>query len=117
LCLTLIAGGKLIKVGALHMLVSEAHSFNLGGKTMATQSVVLSTCDRCGTEVHSPLHKKHIRRHELVLPDGWLHVAGNTATSLVFEIDLCDICKVTVLEAAGHAQGRKAIMDGQNRQR
>jgi hypothetical protein len=84
---------------------------------MASQHVVLSVCDRCTTEVTTPFSKKKFARKDVLeLPDGWLHVAGNTATSLVFAIDLCDICKVSVLEAAGAARGRK-IMDGQNRQR
>ena len=85
---------------------------------MARQKVILSTCDRCTTETHIPFVKKHhTRRDELDLPEGWLHVSGNTATSTVFEMDLCDICKLTVLEAAGHASRGRAtkLMDGQNR--
>jgi hypothetical protein len=83
---------------------------------LARKQVVLSTCDRCGTEVHNDLHRKpYSRKEELILPDGWLHVAGNTSTTVVFEMDLCDICKITVLEAAGHAP--RKIMDGQNRLR
>lgn len=70
---------------------------------MATQEILLSTCDRCTTEVRSPLDRKR-KRTEMVLPPGWLHVAGNTATALVFEMDLCEECKQIVIEAAGKAQ-------------
>jgi hypothetical protein len=70
---------------------------------VATRRVVVSVCDRCTTEVSTPLKNKR-RRSELVLPHGWLHVAGNTATSLVFEMDLCPDCKKFVIEAAGKAR-------------
>lgn len=36
-----------------------------------------------------------------MLPQGWLHISANTATSLVFEMDLCTECKQIVIEAAG----------------
>lgn len=70
---------------------------------MATQEILLSTCDRCTTEVRSPLDRKR-KKTELVLPPGWLHVSGNTATALVFEMDLCEECKQIVVEAAGKAR-------------
>lgn len=71
---------------------------------MASQEILLSTCDRCTTEVHTPLDRKHKKRAELVLPHGWLHVSGNTATALVFEMDLCEDCKQVVVEVAGKAR-------------
>lgn len=70
---------------------------------MATREVVVSVCDRCTAEVSTPLNRKN-KRHELVLPQGWLHVAGNTTTALVFEMDLCTDCKKIVVEAAGMAR-------------
>lgn len=69
---------------------------------MAKRQVILSTCDSCHKEEMSPLDKKS-RRDELDLPKGWLHVEGSTATSTVFEMDLCADCKKSVLEAAGVA--------------
>jgi hypothetical protein len=69
---------------------------------MATREVVVSVCDRCTTEVSTPLTRK--KKHDLVLPQGWLHVAGNTANALVFELDLCTECKQIVIEAAGKAR-------------
>lgn len=71
---------------------------------MASVEVVVSTCDRCTTEVTTPLKRKYKKHPELVLPQGWLHVAGNTATTLVFEMDLCDECKKIVMEVAGKAR-------------
>jgi hypothetical protein len=72
---------------------------------MASQEILLSTCDRCTTEVRSPLERTRGRRKtELVIPKGWLHVSGNTATSLVFEMDLCEECKNIVMEIAGKAR-------------
>lgn len=71
---------------------------------MATREVVVSVCDRCTTEVTTPLNRKNKKQSEPVLPQGWLHVAGNTATALVFEMDLCDECKQIVIEAAGKAR-------------
>lgn len=70
---------------------------------MATREVVVSVCDRCTTEVSTPLNRKN-KRHELVLPQGWLHIAANTTTALVFEMDLCTDCKLIVVEAAGMAR-------------
>lgn len=71
---------------------------------MATREVVVSVCDRCTIEVTTPLNRKSKKHPELVLPQGWLHVAGNTATALVFEMDLCAECKQIVIEAAGKAR-------------
>lgn len=70
---------------------------------MASQEILLSTCDRCTTEVRTPLDRKR-KKTELVLPTGWLHVSGNTSTSLVFAMDLCEECKQIVLEMAGKAK-------------
>lgn len=71
---------------------------------MASQEILLSTCDRCTTEVRTPLDRKSKKRAELVLPHGWLHVSGNTATALVFKMDLCEECKQIVVEVAGKAR-------------
>lgn len=74
------------------------------GEKVATRKVVLSVCDRCTVEVSTPLSRKYKKGSDLVLPKGWLHVAGNTATALVFEMDLCTDCKQIVIEAAGQAR-------------
>jgi hypothetical protein len=71
---------------------------------MASREVVVSICDRCTTEVSAPLSRKGKKHSDLVLPQGWLHIAGNTATTLVFEMDLCAECKQIVIEAAGRAR-------------
>ena len=71
---------------------------------MASREVVVSVCDRCTTEVTAPFNRKNKKHSELVLPQGWLHVAGNTATALVFEMDLCAECKQIVLEVAGKSR-------------
>jgi hypothetical protein len=71
---------------------------------MATQEVLLSTCDRCTTEVTTPIEKKKGKSGDYVLPKGWLHVQGNTAGTLVFEMDLCEECAGIVMEAAGKAR-------------
>jgi hypothetical protein len=67
---------------------------------MSSQAILLSTCDRCTQEARTPLVKKS-RRVKYDLPQGWLHVSGNTATATVFEMDLCEECKKAVLEASG----------------
>lgn len=71
---------------------------------MASREVVVSVCDRCTTEVTTPLKRKNKKNLELVLPPGWLHIAANTATALVFEMDLCAECKQIVLEVAGKSR-------------
>lgn len=46
-------------------------------------------------------------RTVLDLPKGWLHVSGVTASNLlVFEVDLCEVCKGVVLDAAGRSTGK-----------
>ena len=73
---------------------------------MATANVIVSTCDRCGTEVEERMTR--LRRGTLDLPSGWIHIAANSQTSLVFEMDLCTECKQNVLQAAGKAEkGRR----------
>lgn len=74
---------------------------------MASQEILLSICDRCTTEVRTPLDRKR-KKTEMVLPQGWLHVSGNTATALVFEMDLCEECKQIVVELAGKAPAHTA---------
>lgn len=73
---------------------------------MARREVLLSVCDRCHTEEETVLEKKHRlgRKDRYVLPPGWLNVSGNTATHTVFDMDLCEDCKVVVLAAAGSAR-------------
>lgn len=68
------------------------------------KQVLESTCDGSGCEVVviTPF-EKNPRRATLDLPKGWLHVSASTATSTVFEKDLCDSCKAAVLAAAGRA--------------
>lgn len=75
---------------------------------MARQQIVHSECDRCHTTVDSPL-SSGIRGGKYVLPKGWLHVEGNTNTTTVFEVDLCDECKLTVMESAGAARRLHAV--------
>jgi len=74
---------------------------------MATKQVVSSECDRCHVEVVEDLDSRTKRQRPsdpFTLPKGWLHVSGNTSVTTVFELDLCQDCKLTVLEAAGKAQ-------------
>lgn len=71
---------------------------------MAKRKVVISVCDRCTKEVQMNLEKQAGRRDAYVLPKDWLHVAANTRNTTVFEMDLCDECKVYVLKAAGAAR-------------
>jgi hypothetical protein len=69
---------------------------------MAKREVVESTCDRCHKEEVTPLTPT-TRRGEYQVPDGWIHVAANSKSSTLFEMDLCDDCKQNVLAAAGLA--------------
>lgn len=77
---------------------------------MAKRQVVQSECDRCHTVQELPMEPrpKYSRdRTVLDLPKGWLHVSGVTASnSLVFEVDLCEVCKGVVLDAAGRSTGK-----------
>lgn len=68
---------------------------------MAKREVLVSECDRCHITVQAPLVKKGRWKHDKVLPPGWLHVQGDTATHTVFAVDMCEDCKVVVLDAAG----------------
>jgi hypothetical protein len=68
---------------------------------MAKKQVVTSTCDRCGFEADTEYKPKQSNWDRFVLPDGWLHVEGNTNKTTVFEMDLCSVCKKAVLAAAG----------------
>lgn len=71
---------------------------------MAKQEVIYSVCDRCHVEDTAPFMRKKYVRSTLDLPIGWLHVSGVTATTTVFEMDLCSACKGIVMEAAGKAE-------------
>jgi hypothetical protein len=74
--------------------------------------ILVSTCDRCHVEAEIPFGpsvtmmrtRNNIQYH---LPKDWLHVAGNTATALIFEMDLCPECKISVLTAAGAANHKR----------
>ena len=67
------------------------------------KEVIVSSCDRCNVEVQmDPPHPsgKHFS-DPFIIPPGWLHVSGNTDATLVFELDLCQKCKLPALAAAG----------------
>ena len=71
---------------------------------MATREVLFSMCDRCFKEVETDVEmekKKSARQEKFLLPHGWLHISGNTRQTTVFEMDLCEDCKVFVIDAAG----------------
>ncbi len=71
---------------------------------MAKRQVVESTCDRCHKETTYPLTPNTKRGEEFEVPEGWIHVAANTKTKMIFEMDLCEDCKGTVIDAAGAAR-------------
>jgi hypothetical protein len=77
---------------------------------VSKQSVVESTCDRCHTSVEEPL-TSGIKHGKYILPKGWLHVQGDTNSHTVFEVDLCEVCKLTVMEAAGKGRILRAVSD------
>ena len=69
---------------------------------MATRHMLQSTCDSCHAQAEMPFEKQPRNRRDLfLLPDGWIHIQGNSRTTLVFEMDLCDRCAKTVREMAG----------------
>jgi hypothetical protein len=74
------------------------------------QQVVVSECDRCHTTHTEPL-SRGVRSGNYVLPKGWLHVQGDTNSHTVFEVDLCEVCKLTVMEAAGKGRILRAVSD------
>jgi hypothetical protein len=65
--------------------------------------VVTTTCDRCHVETDVPMASDG---EKFVLPEDWLHVSGITATKVLFTMDLCPDCKVSVMTAAGMGMGR-----------
>jgi hypothetical protein len=66
------------------------------------QEVIVSTCDRCHREERMPLNKTgKATSDQWVLPEHWMHVQGNTSTTLVFALDLCGDCSPEVMAAAG----------------
>lgn len=69
---------------------------------MASKEVVFTTCDKCFKEAQQDVEKP-TRQEKYILPPGWLHITGNTRTTTVFEMDLCEDCKQYVIEAAGRA--------------
>lgn len=75
---------------------------------MATKEVLFSTCDRCFKEAQTDIEKSPARNEKFLLPEGWLHISGNSRRATVFEMDLCDDCKGYVIAAAGRAD--KATM-------
>jgi len=72
---------------------------------MARKEVLFSTCDRCFKEVETDMEPLVAARRDekFILPDGWIHVSGNTRKTTIFEMDLCDDCKGIVIAAAGRA--------------
>lgn len=71
---------------------------------MTRVQVLESICDRCTTEATMPMPAGRLGDGGIVLPPGWLHVSGLTATSVLFTLDLCPDCKLTVMAAAGVAR-------------
>ena len=72
---------------------------------MARQQIVESICDRCHTHEEQPL-TSGIKNGEYVLPKGWMHVQGTVNGRTIFEVDLCDVCKATVMDAAGKGKSK-----------
>lgn len=72
---------------------------------MARVSMVESICDRCHTHDEQPL-STGIRNGEYILPKGWMHVAGTVSGRVIFEVDLCEECKGTVMDAAGKGKSK-----------
>lgn len=70
---------------------------------MARKEVIFSTCDKCYKEEQTDMQKNPARNEQFQLPEGWLHINGNTRKTTVFEIDLCGDCKAGVIAAAGLA--------------
>lgn len=66
-------------------------------------SVLETVCDRCHTEENVPMPQHGIATDRVLLPEGWLHVSGVTTHAVVFAMDLCPVCKITVLSSAGAA--------------
>lgn len=72
-------------------------------------NVLETVCDRCHAEENVPMPQRGIAADRVLLPEGWLHVSGVTTNAVVFAMDLCPECKVTVLSSAGAAtRGRAA---------
>jgi hypothetical protein len=62
----------------------------------------MSICDKCHTEQQMKFDKQpKSRRDRFLLPDGWVHVQGNSRNTTVFEMDLCKDCARIVKELAG----------------
>lgn len=55
---------------------------------MAKKSVVVTTCDQCGVEETIDMPVKETRA-QLLLPKGWIHVQGDSATKSLFALDFC----------------------------
>lgn len=68
------------------------------------KTVLVTTCDQCGTDDVADMPRVS-RRARLLLPPRWLHVTGSTATAEVFSLDMCPACVDPVLKVAG-AYGR-----------
>lgn len=74
------------------------------------QQVVDSECDSCHTTERQPLASS-VKNGSYILPKGWMHVEGFTDRHVVFEVDLCTACKLTVLEAAGKGRRVRAVSE------
>jgi hypothetical protein len=75
---------------------------------LASVSVVESICDRCHTHDEQDL-AVGIKNGKYVLPKNWLHIEAIQNNHTLFELDLCEECKGTVLEAAGQGHKVRAL--------
>lgn len=75
---------------------------------MATRHVLQSTCDSCHVHAEIPFEKHpRNRKDTFLLPEGWMHIQGNSRTALVFEMDLCQDCSGQVRNMAGRGDIRR----------
>lgn len=65
---------------------------------MAQQTVVQSTCDKCGVTAISEIVDG---RAKLQLPDSWTNVAIRSKNTDLFDKDLCDSCTTQLLPILG----------------
>lgn len=67
---------------------------------MANKHVIETECDQCGTKVTNDVKET---RATILIPDGWIQVRVDTKSSTLFTRDLCDSCKLGILNAAGYS--------------
>ena len=74
------------------------------------KQVIQSTCDSCHKEAITDINPKRkdkgLKDEDFVLPDGWAHVRGDTNTTTIFALDLCDECFAPIRDLAGKS-GKK----------